>query len=121
MAEFVRFTVGKELKDRQLEFLEKARKGGKIRIGINECTKAAEKGNAKLVLLAEDIEPKEIAMHLPILCEEKQVPYSYVSTKKELGKKTGIEVPTASVAVTDEGNAKKELAEIVKKVGALKK
>ena len=48
-------------------------------------TKAIERGNAKFVVIAEDVNPKEVVMHLPVLCDEKQVPYSYVATKKELG------------------------------------
>jgi len=121
MTEFVRFSVGKELKEKQMDFLEKAKKTGKIRIGINETTKAIERSQAKLVLIAEDVNPKEIVMHLPLLCEEKKIPYSYISTKKELGEKAGIEVGTASIAITDEGSAKKELDEIVKRVNELKK
>ena len=60
-------------------------------------------------------------MHLPLLCEEKKIPYSYVSTKKELGQKAGIEVGTSSIAVIDEGDNKKELTELAKKLEELKK
>lgn len=121
MTEFVRFSVGKELKEKQLDLLEKVRKTGKIRIGINETTKAIERGQAKLVMIAEDVNPREIVMHLPVLCEEKKIPYSYINTKKELGEKVGIEVGTASVAITDEGGTKKELDEVIKRVNELKK
>ncbi len=121
MAEYVKFSVGKSLKEKQNELIEKTNKTGKIRIGVNETTKAIERGKAKIVFIAEDVNPQEIVMHLPLLCEEKKIPYSYVTTKKELGEKIGIGVGTASIALTEEGSAKKELEEIIKKINELKK
>ena len=120
MAAFVKFNVPAELKDKQLKILEKVKKTGKIRIGINECTKAAERGTAKLILIAEDVTPPEIVMHLPVLCQEKNIPLSYNATKKELGEKVGIGVGTSAVALIDEGGAKKELLDLVKKLKELK-
>jgi len=49
--------------------VEKARKTGKIEKGTNEVTKAIELGTAKLVVYASDVDPKEIVMHLPLLCK----------------------------------------------------
>jgi large subunit ribosomal protein L7Ae len=121
MAEYIKFSVGKELKEKQLELLETAKKTGKIRIGVNETTKAVERGKAKIIFLAEDVSPQELVMHLPLLCEEKKIPFTYVQTKKELGEKAGIEVGTASIALIEEGSAKKQLEDVVKKVNELKK
>lgn len=121
MAEYVKFEVSKELMDKQLQLLETAKKNGKVRIGANEVTKAVERGEAKLVLIAQDVDPKEIVMHLPLLCDEKNIPYSYVATKKDLGNKAGIGVGTTAIAITDYGDSKKDLDELVKKLAALKK
>ncbi|PIN98674.1 MAG: 50S ribosomal protein L7ae [Candidatus Diapherotrites archaeon CG10_big_fil_rev_8_21_14_0_10_31_34] len=121
MAEYVKFSVGKELKEKQFELIEKVTKTGKIRIGVNETTKAIERGKAKIIFIAEDVSPQELVMHLPLLCEEKKIPYSFISTKKELGEKAGIAVGTASIALIEEGSAKKELEEVIKKVSELKK
>ena len=121
MAEYVQFEVPESLEKDQLSFLEKIKKAGKIRIGVNETTKAVERGKAKLVLIAKDVEPAEIVMHLPLICKEKEVPFSYVQTKKSLGERAGIGVGTAAIAVVEEGEAKKELQEITKKLAELKK
>lgn len=60
MAQLAKFDVPEELTNKALEALELARDTGKIKKGTNEATKAIERGNAKLVLIAEDIEPAEI-------------------------------------------------------------
>ena len=97
-----------------LHAVEIARNTGKIRIGTNETTKAIERGVAKLVVAAEDVEPKEVIMHLPHLCNEKKIAYVTVKKKMELGRAAGIDVPTASIAITEEGDAKKDIEEIIK-------
>ncbi len=119
MADFVKIKVPEELKQKQLLILDKIRKSGKIRVGTNECTKAIERGSAKLILIAEDVTPPEVVMHLPILCKEKNIPYTYVSTKKELGEKAGIKVGSSAIAIIEEGDTKKDLVDLVKKLKEL--
>jgi large subunit ribosomal protein L7Ae len=118
---YVRFEVPKELAEKAYEALETARSTGKIRKGTNEVTKLVERGQAKLVLIATDVEPEEIVAHLPMLCEEKKIPYIYVPDKMELGKASGIEVPTASSCIVNPGKAKEAVDEIVEQLKALKK
>ncbi len=89
-----------------LEAVEVARNSGKIRKGANETTKAIEKGEAKLVIFAADVSPKEIIMHLALLCKEKNVPCFQVTKKEDLGAAAGLPVSTAAVAVVREGEAK---------------
>lgn len=92
--------------DKILELIEIARKTGVIKRGTNEVTKAIERGKAKLVIVAKDVNPKEIVMHLQPLCKEKGVPYVEVESKEELGAAAGLPVSTSSVAVIDPGEAK---------------
>ncbi len=101
-----------EKSDKSLEIIEVARSTGKIRKGSNEVTKALEKGQAKLVVIAKDVTPPEIVMHLPILAKEKAVPCVEVASKEELGAAAGLSVGTAAVAVVQEGEAKKLLAQL---------
>lgn len=94
--------------DEVLEMIEVARETGKIKKGINEATKAVERGVAKAVIVADDVEPKEITMHLPALCEEKNVQFYRVPSKVELGRSAGLDVGCACIAVTDLGESKKK-------------
>ena len=122
MPAYAKFEVPDEVMKAQLELLEKIkRNGGKVKIGVNETTKAVERGNAKLVLIALDVSPEEIVMHLPVLCEEKGVPYSYVPNKKDLGKAAGIDVSASSVAIVDPSNLKEELDKLVERINEIKK
>ncbi len=121
MAGFAKFEVPKDLADKTYEAVEIAKSTGKLRKGVNETTKCIERGLAKLVIMATDVTPEEILMHLPVLCEEKKVPYIYVPSKLELGKASGIEVPTSSIAIEEAGDAKKIIEDIKKKVDSLKK
>ncbi|KXB05912.1 50S ribosomal protein L7 [candidate division MSBL1 archaeon SCGC-AAA382F02] len=117
---YVRFEVSRELADRIYEIVEAARDTGSVRKGTNETTKAIERNNAKLVVMAEDVEPPEILAYLPPLCEEKEITYGYVPNKRELGSAAGIEVSAASVAVADAGEAKDELKSVIAKLEELK-
>ena len=88
---------------------------GKIKVGVNEVTKAIERGVAKLVLIARDVSPPEIVMHLPLLCKEKNIPCGEVDSKEKLGVAVGIPVKTASVAVIDAGEASEDINRLKKK------
>lgn len=104
--------VNKELQEKAYEAVEIAKKTGKLKKGVNEVTKAVERGIAKLVLIAKDVNPPEIIMHLPPLCEEKDTTFIYVSSREELGTSAGLKVPTASVAIIQEGEAANLVKEI---------
>lgn len=121
MASYVRFSVPKDIQDKQEHILDKMKRSGKIKAGSNEVTKAIERGNAKLVLIAEDVSPPEVVMHLPIICKEKHIPYSYVKTKKELGERTGTGVSTSAIAIVEEGDAKKDIDDLSRKLSELSK
>ena len=101
--------------DKALQAIEIAKNTGKIRIGTNEATKAVERGIAKLIVYAEDVEPKEIVMHLAPLCDEKKIPCTTTKSKTDLGRAAGISVSTAAVAIIESGDAKKIIDEISKK------
>ena len=89
--------------------IEKARKTGKIDKGTNEVTKAIERGVAKLVVYALDVEPKEIVQHLPVLCKEKKIKCKEADSKQKLGIAVGLPVACSSVAVIDAGDAEKDI------------
>jgi large subunit ribosomal protein L7Ae len=118
---YVRFEVPKELADKAYEAVERARDTGKLRKGTNETTKAVERKQAVLVIIAEDVEPAEIVAHLPPLCDEKGIPYIYVPNKRELGAAAGIDLGAAAVTIAEAGQATEVVKEIVESIPGLKK
>ena len=88
------------------DIVEKAAKTGKIDKGINEVTKAVERGTAKLVVVASDVSPKELTQHLPIIAKEKGIKFVEVDSKQKLGIAAGIGVSTGAIAVIVPGDAK---------------
>ena len=87
------------------DVVEKAAKTGKVDKGVNEVTKAVERGVAKLVVVATDVDPKELTQHLPILCKEKGIKFVEADSREKLGISVGINRPTAAVAVLETGEA----------------
>lgn len=94
------------------EIVEIVKTSGKLKKGTNEVTKAIEKGIAKLVAVAQDVNPPEVIMHLEPLCKEKKVPHYKVPSKVELGTAAGLPVGTSAIAVIQEGDAKNQLAKL---------
>ncbi len=120
MSAYVNFEVPEELEERVVEAVEIARDTGKVKKGTNETTKAIERGEAKLVVIAEDVEPEEIVMHLPPLSEEKNIPYIYVQNQGKLGTACGLQVGSAAVAIINEGRAGDEIEDITEKAEELR-
>jgi large subunit ribosomal protein L7Ae len=118
---YIKFEVPADLSNKALEALEMARDTGKIKKGTNEATKAIERGIAKLIIISEDVNPPEIVMHLPALCEEKNTPYIFVKKQVELGAASGLSVGSGAVAIIEPGKGKELVEEVAQKVQALKK
>ncbi|MFX0042697.1 MAG: ribosomal L7Ae/L30e/S12e/Gadd45 family protein [Candidatus Hodarchaeota archaeon] len=93
-----------------------------MRKGMNEVTKSIERAQAKFVVMAEDVSPPEILFHVPLLCEEKGIPYGYVSTKKELGNASRINIGASAIAIESVGSGSESvLDDVLKKLESLKK
>jgi len=84
--------------------------------GINSITTLVEKKKAKLVAIANDVDPIELVLFLPALCRKMGVPYCIVRNKARLGilsrRKT-----SSAVAITDvESSDRSSLNKLVESV-----
>jgi large subunit ribosomal protein L7Ae len=118
---YVKYEVPKEIADAAYEALQIASKTGSVRKGTNETTKAIERAQAKLVIIAEDVDPPEVVAHLPLLCDERKIPCIFVPTKEQIGKAMGIDVPAAAACIVKEGEATGLLKEIVTRIEQIKR
>lgn len=64
----------------------------------------------RLLVLAADINPMDIISHLPVMCEDAQIPYVFVPSKEELGHASSTKRPTSCVMIcpNQKRKAKKE-------------
>jgi large subunit ribosomal protein L7Ae len=109
---YQKFEPGESLAEQTYNAIEKANDTGKVVIGTNEVTKAIERNEADLVILASDVSPEEIVMHIPALADEKDIGYTFVPEKEELGLAAGINVQSAAIAITSVGQAGDDVDDI---------
>ncbi|MGC8572101.1 MAG: 50S ribosomal protein L7Ae [Candidatus Micrarchaeia archaeon] len=113
---YVEFEVSEDVVSKTAEALQLAAQSGVIKKGANEATKSIERGLATFVVIAGDVEPEEVVVHIPKICAQKKIAYSYMPSKADLGKAIGINVPCAAVAVENQGNAAPIIKEIISKI-----
>lgn len=77
-----------------------------VRRGVKEVCKSIRKGEKGLVVLAGDICPVDVISHLPVLCEDHQLPYIYVPSKKSLGEACSTKRPTSVILLKEQVKAK---------------
>ncbi|MCK4284920.1 MAG: ribosomal L7Ae/L30e/S12e/Gadd45 family protein [Candidatus Lokiarchaeota archaeon] len=121
---YIKFQVPDKLKTQLKNVLTTIgeTRDSKIRKGMNEVTKSIERVQAKIVIMAEDVSPPEILFHIPLLCEEKGIPYSYLTSKKELGNAARINVSASAIAIENVGSGNDGiLDDIIKKMEEIKK
>jgi len=63
----------------------KTKKPQVIKYGLNHVTTLVENKQAKLVVIAHDVDPIELVVWLPTLCRKKDVPYCIIKGKSRLG------------------------------------
>ncbi len=118
---YAKFSVTKEVADAAYEALQIATRTGSVRKGTNETTKAVERANAKLVVIAENVDPPEVVAHLPLLCDERKIPFVFVPDKQKIGSAVGIDVPAASACIVEVGDAGSLIKEITKRIDEQRK
>ena len=82
---------------------------------VPAATKTLNRGISEFIVLSADAEPLEILLHLPLLCEDKNVPYVFVPSKVALGRACGVSRPVIACSVTtNEGSQLKPQIDTLK-------
>ena len=98
-----------------LEMVQSATTNKQLRRGANEVTKTLNRLVAEVVIIAGDTNPIEIVMHLPLLCEDKGVPYIFIPSRAALGRACGLSRSVVACSIT-----KKDNSRLNKSIDALK-
>jgi len=83
-----------------LDLVQQASHMKQLKKGANEVTKTLNRGIAEFIVVTADTDPIEILLHLPLLCEDKNVPYVFVPSKAALGRACGVTRPVIACSVT---------------------
>ncbi|EEH19132.1 ribonucleoprotein-associated protein [Paracoccidioides brasiliensis Pb03] len=83
-----------------LDLVQQASHYRQLKKGANEATKTLNRGTSEIVILAADTTPLAILLHLPLLAEDKNVPYVYVPSKMALGRACGVSRSVIAASIT---------------------
>ncbi|BGP30171.1 RNA binding protein snu13 [Rhodotorula toruloides] len=83
-----------------LDLVQQASHYKQLKKGANEATKTLNRGICEFIVMTADTEPIEILLHLPLLCEDKNVPYVFVPSKTALGRACGVSRPVIAASIT---------------------
>lgn len=100
----------KKLHKKCLKLVKRAAKAKSLRRGVKEVVKAVRKGGdlgKGIMIIAGNITPIDVVTHLPVMAEDRSIPYIYVSSKEELGLAAATKRPTSVVLVQTPGSSKK--------------
>ncbi|KAJ3094692.1 hypothetical protein HDU97_007702 [Phlyctochytrium planicorne] len=97
--------ASKKLTKKVLKTVKKAAKAKNVKRGVKEVVKGLKKGGKGVVIIAGDISPIDVITHVPILCEEADVPYVYVPSKEDLGVAGSTKRPTSVIMVVKKSDA----------------
>ncbi|KAF2725796.1 L30e-like protein [Polychaeton citri CBS 116435] len=98
-----------------LDLTQQASHYRQLKKGANEVTKSLNRGTCEVVILAADTAPLAILLHLPLLCEDKNVQYVYVSSKMALGRACGVSRAVIACCITTN-----EASDLMAQIRALK-
>ena len=104
MSVHIAFETPKDVQDSVYELVKLVGNGnGRLKKGSNEVTKAAERGTAKMVVMAENVNPAELLAHVPLICKEKNIPFIYVEDQAYLAEAAGMNsgAKTAAIALME--------------------
>jgi H/ACA ribonucleoprotein complex subunit 2 len=82
------------------KLVKKASQAKFVRRGVKEVVKALRKGSKGFCIIAGDISPIDVVVHLPVMCEDRRIPYFYVPSKLDLGAAASTKRPTSCILVT---------------------
>ncbi|XP_048329861.1 H/ACA ribonucleoprotein complex subunit 2-like protein [Ziziphus jujuba] len=99
VAPIARPLAGKKLCKRTLKLVRRASEHKCLKRGVKEVVKSIRRGHKGFCVIAGNISPIDVITHVPILCEESNIPYIYVPSKEDLANAGATKRPTCCVLV----------------------
>merc|ERR1711934_1300360 len=115
-----------KLAKKLFKVIKKATKTKQVLRGVKEVVKAVRKGTKGVCVIAGNISPMDVISHLPVLCEDNDIPYIYVRSKEDLGAAGLTKRPTSCMLIAptvkkglDEPEGYSEVEKKVKKMAVV--
>ncbi|KAH7325845.1 50S ribosomal protein L30e-like protein [Stachybotrys elegans] len=95
--------------------IRKSAKNNTLKRGVKEVVKTLRKSPPSapgytsfpgVVIIAGDISPMDVISHLPVLCEDHNVPFIFVTSRAELGAAAKTKRPTSVVMIMEKRDAR---------------
>ena len=83
------------LRGKLLKLTRRLNREKRLRRGVKDVVKAVRKGAKGICVIAADVSPVDVISHLPVLCEDRQLPYVFVRSRMELGVAAETKKPTS--------------------------
>ncbi|CAL8276898.1 unnamed protein product [Arctogadus glacialis] len=113
--------ASRKLSKKLYKCVKKAAKLKQIRRGVKEVQKFINKGEKGIVVLAGDTLPIDVYCHLPIMCEDRSLPYAYIPSKVDLGSSAGSKRPTCVILIKPHEEYQEAYDECLEEVTVLPK
>ncbi|KAM6907656.1 H/ACA ribonucleoprotein complex subunit 2-like protein [Xenentodon cancila] len=113
--------ASKKLSKKLYKCVKKAAKVKNIRRGVKEVQKFINKGEKGIVVLAGDTLPIDVYCHLPLMCEDRSLPYAYIPSKVDLGSSAGSKRPTCVILIKPHQDYQEAYDECLEEVSSLPK
>ncbi|KAF1734128.1 H/ACA ribonucleoprotein complex subunit 2 [Beauveria bassiana] len=97
--------------------IRKSAKNNTLKRGVKEVVKTLRKSPIGgpsstafpgIVVIAGDISPADVISHIPVLCEDHNVPFIFVTSRAELGAAAKTKRPTSVVMIMEKQDGKKK-------------
>ncbi|XP_071385986.1 H/ACA ribonucleoprotein complex subunit 2-like protein [Centroberyx affinis] len=111
----------RKLSKKLYKCVKKAAKLKQIRRGVKEVQKFINKGEKGIVVLAGDTLPIDVYCHLPVMCEDRSLPYAYIPSKVDLGSSAGSKRPTCVILIKPHQEYQEAYDECLEEVSGLPK
>ncbi|XP_050303270.1 H/ACA ribonucleoprotein complex subunit 2-like protein [Anthonomus grandis grandis] len=90
-----------------------------VRCGLKDVQTRIRKGETGIVIFAGDVSPVDIMCHLPGVCEDKNIPYVYIPSRKDLGAAMGVKRGCLTVLIRSHNEYEEAFNELKEEIATL--
>jgi len=111
--------ASKKFAKKVYKLIKKGTKAKSIRSGLKDVQSRIRKGETGLVIFAGDVTPVDVMVHMPVVCEDKQIPYIYTPSRMDLGAAMGVKRGCLMILVKEHDDIKELYDEVSKEINKI--